>query len=87
MRISVGQLRSVVQETKAAASAAYMKKERVREDLQALVAGMVRDGRITDQAGVDEAFQALDMSVKALKMVPFEVWQRLAGPVASQKKR
>jgi hypothetical protein len=68
-----------LRETKVAASSEYMKKEAVREALQGLVTNMVATGQLTNQAGLDEAFAALDMSVKALKMVPFEVWQRMTG--------
>lgn len=74
-------------EAKVAASPEYMKKEAVRQALQDMVSGMVADGRVGNQQALDEAFAALDMSVKALKMVPFEVWQRMAGGAPTKKKR
>jgi len=78
MRTTVGRIRAII-EAKVGASDEYMKKERVREALQGMVTGMVASGQLPDQRSLDEAFAALDMSVKALKMVPFEVWQRMAG--------
>lgn len=78
MRTTIGRLRAII-EAKVSASPEYMKKERVREALQGLIVGMVAGGQLPDQRSLDEAFVALDMSVKALKMVPFEVWQRMAG--------
>ncbi len=79
MRTTVGHLRAIIEETKISASPEYMAKERVREALQGMISGMVASGQVADQAALDEAFAAFDMSVKALKMVPFEVWQRTAG--------
>lgn len=73
---SVG--RRWLSEAKVSASPEYMKKEAVRQALQDVVKTMVADGRVGDQQALDDAFAALDMSVKALKMVPFEVWQRLS---------
>lgn len=95
MRTTIDPLRAFIAEALVSAGADYMRKERVREALQAMIIGMVKDSRIADQAGLDEAFLALDMSVKALKMVPFEAWQGLAGAsgaakpgtAASKKKR
>lgn len=78
MRTTVGRLRAII-EAKVGASPEYMKKERVREALQGMISGMVASGQVTDQAALDETIAALDMSIKALKMVPFEVWQRMAG--------
>lgn len=82
MRISIGALREAV----AAASADYMKKERVREAIQGIVEGMVRQGDIATQQELDDVFSALDMSLRALKMVPLHVWQRL-GSTTKQKGR
>lgn len=78
MRTTVGRIRAII-EAKVGASPEYMKKERLREALQGLITGMVASGQLPDQRSLDEAFVALDMSVKALKMVPFEVWQKMAG--------
>jgi len=78
MRITIGRLRELFRETKIGASADYMKKERVRAIMQQAVAGMVSSGEISSQEELDSAFSALDMSVKALRMIPFEVWGKLA---------
>mgnify|MGYP000122547205 CR=1 FL=1 len=91
MRLTVKQLREEVQKAggkKVAASDAYMKKEAIRQKLQDLIAGMVAAGEVRDQAGLEEAFQTLDMSLKALKMVPFNAWQQTsAGPVKRPARR
>ncbi len=82
MRITVGQLRRLfadaMAEAKVGASEEYMKKERVREHMQEHILDMVRSGEITDQAGVDAWCDAADMSLKALKMVPFDVYAKMA---------
>jgi len=90
MRITVGQLREEVKKAggkQVKASSAYMKKEGVREKLQDLVAEMVRAGEVADQASLEEAFQTLDMSVKALKMVPFDAWVQMTTGRATPARR
>ena len=64
-----------IMESKVAASASYMKKEEVRQSLQALVAQKVVTGEISDQAALDEWFATAEMSLKALKMVPLAAYQ------------
>lgn len=63
-------------------SPAGQAKERVRAEVQAIIQKAVTDGRVTTQEELDELYSALDMSVKALKMVPLQAWQ---GP--SKKRR
>lgn len=80
MRITLGQLREAVRGgAKNAASASYMKKERVRERLQAMVAEMVAAGEIKDETELQDAFGAASMALSALKMVPLQVWQKMGG--------
>jgi hypothetical protein len=86
MKLTLGQLRRTIREAgKIAASPEYMKKERVREKLQQLIADNVASGEITDQAGLEQFIKDIDISMTALKMIPFEVWGKLSG-VASPKK-
>lgn len=90
MKLTVGQLRQVVREAgKIGASADYMKKERVREQLQAMVAEHVAAGDIADQASLEQFIKDIDTSMTALKMIPFEVWTKLAGkaPAKPAKKK
>lgn len=90
MRITVKQLREEVKKAGRGpvhASSAYMKKEGTREKVQDLVAEMVRQGEIADQASLDEAFETLDMAVKALKMVPFNAWVQMTTGVRPARKR
>lgn len=76
MKTTFGELRELVNEA-VSASPKYMKKESVRAALQELIMKMVSQGDVPDQTALDDVFGAVDMSVKALKMVPFEVWQRM----------
>ena len=77
MKITLGQLRALVKETKIGASDSYMKKELVRERLQQMIVDMVRSGEIADQQSLDDFIVSVDMSAKALKMVPFDVFKKM----------
>ena len=81
MKISVGRLRELFQqgmeEAKVGASPEYMKKERVREAFQQVIASMVAAGDVQDEKDLQELFNAADLSLKALKMIPFDVWKKL----------
>jgi len=83
MKITVGQLRELfkqgLSEGRIGASEDYMKKERVREELQNLVAAAVASGEITDQASLERFLTDINTSMTALKMIPFEVWDKLAS--------
>lgn len=58
------------------ASKSYMKNEKVREELQAWVVRSIANGKITNDADLADFFSAIDMSVKALKMIPFDIFAR-----------
>lgn len=77
MRITVRELRRLI-ETHVGASPEYMKKEKVRERLQGVVTDLVHTGVLSGQDDVDEFFASADMSLKALKMIPFDVWQKMS---------
>lgn len=82
MRIALGVLRDLVRETtQVGASPTYLKKERIREAIQSLITQRVGSGVIGDQDELDGFFADVEMSVKALKMVPIDVWLK----VTSQK--
>lgn len=88
MKLTVGQLRRTIREAgKISASPEYMKKERVREKLQQLIADHVAAGEITDQAGLEQFIKDVDVSMTALKMVPFDVWAKMAGKTPAKKPR
>lgn len=86
MRITVGQLRRLFQEgideAKIGASAEYLKKEHIREAIQELVASAVASGEIQNEESlksfIEEIPKVVDMSLSALKLIPFEVWQKIA---------
>lgn len=70
-------VKSVIQEVAVEIPKSYRKKEAVRSDLQALIVSRVKSGEITSKEELDDFFKTLEMSTKALKMVPFEVYQTL----------
>lgn len=79
MKITVGRLRQLIREGKISASADYMKKEKVREELQGLVAVRVASGEIADQAALEQFIKDIGASVTSLKMIPFDVWKKLGS--------
>lgn len=60
---------------KVSASETYMKKEIVREKLQALVQEAVASGEIQNQKELDDWWKTAEMAAKALKMIPLMAWQ------------
>lgn len=64
--------------TKIAASKEYMCKERVREVLQQLITGAVANGEVKNQKELDELVATVDMAAKTLRMIPYEVYAKLA---------
>jgi hypothetical protein len=79
MQIEEGLVREFVIEalksSKVSASETYMKKEVVREKLQALVQEAVASGEIQSQKELDDWWKTVEMSTKALRMVPLMAWQ------------
>jgi hypothetical protein len=67
---------SALVEAKVGASENYMRKERVREAIQQCLADLIASS-VTTQEQLTELFDDVDISVKALKMIPFEVWEKL----------
>lgn len=78
MKVSIRQLRSLI-EARIAASASYMKKERVREQLQSMVSAAVASGDINDEAALKAYFDSVTLAMTALQSIPLEVWQKLAA--------
>jgi hypothetical protein len=77
MRLSLSNLRTLISEA-IGASASYMKREKIREDLQRRVVDAVISGDINDEGDLQEYFETIDMAVKALKMIPYEVFTKIA---------
>ena len=67
------------------ASAEYMKKEAVRQQLQDLIASKVTAGEIQDQKQLEDWFQAASMALMALKMVPLEAY--MLKNITAKKRR
>lgn len=61
------------------ASPEYMKKERVREAIQQVIVGLVSSGDIKSNEELQNFFSSADMSLKALKMIPFSTYATIAG--------
>jgi hypothetical protein len=87
MHMTLEELRNVVREVLAEVKrpkkpigpgVAYMKKEAVREKLQAVVLESVEGGEVSSPAELDELFVTMDMALGALRMVPFEAYQKLS---------
>ena len=76
MKITVKQLESIVNES-IKASAAHLKKENVRESIQTIIISQIKNGEISSQEELNEFIQTIDMSTRALKMIPFDVFVKL----------
>lgn len=80
VKISVGELKSLIAEAnKIAPSASYMKKEALRKLIQDAVTSSVATGDIKDEDGLKSFFADVDTAATALKSIPFEVWSKLAS--------
>lgn len=66
-------------------SPGYLAKERVRQALQDMIVDRVRSGDVASAEQLTETIASLEMSVNALKMVPFAAWQKLAGTSPAKK--
>lgn len=90
MQITVGQLRALlrqgIDEARISASPEYMKKEKVRQELQDYIAAQVAAGKISSQKQLEKFMQFVAeespssdhaLALTALKMIPFEVWKKL----------
>ena len=62
--------------SKVAISSEYRKKETVRQQLQDLIENSISRGEVTNQGELEELLKTLQMSLEALKMVPFAVYQK-----------
>ena len=84
MKLTVGELRALlstgIEEAKVGASPEYMKKEWVRQALQDVITQQVAAGELPDAAALRSFFETADMALKALKMVPFDAWAKMAAP-------
>ena len=76
-------LRKFISETlasgrrKISAGSDYMVKERVRESIQNLLVGVVRGGGVNSQEELDEWWKTVEISIKSLRLIPFEIVKRM----------
>jgi len=69
-------IETTLQEVKIGPSKNYLKKELVRQKLQDLIISEVQNGSIKTQEDLEEWWDTADMSLKALKMIPIQVWKK-----------
>ena len=83
MKMTIGQLRTLFREGlgegRITASPDYMLKEKVREQLQDFIAAKVAGGEVQDEAQLDRLMNDMSLSLTALKMIPLNVWKKLAS--------
>ena len=70
-------IKNVMQEIAIEIPKFYRKKEAVRADLQNLIVSRLKTREITSKEELDDFFKTVEMSLKALKMVPFEVYKNM----------
>lgn len=58
-------------------SSEYVKKEKIREELQQMIVNHVTSGNIVDQQGLEQYYKNIEMALLSLKMIPLEVWNNL----------
>lgn len=73
---TISLIRQLVSES-IGASKSYMKSEKVREEIQNWIIESIKGGKISNDGELTNFFADVDMSVKALKMIPFDVFVRL----------
>lgn len=69
------------------ASPSYMKKEAIRETLQQMIASKVSSGEVDSQGSLEELFKTFDMALNALKMVPYDVYAKIAQAPGVKKQK
>ena len=76
-------IRAFLKEGKVTASPAYVKKEKVREDIQAMLIQRIASGDIQSQEELEDFFATVGMASNALKSVPFQVFAATAKKTAA----
>lgn len=71
-------MKDLVKEAKVSASSEYQKKEKLREGIQNVFADLVKSKVISSQKEFDILVNDVDMIMKTLKLIPYEVWEKLA---------
>lgn len=71
----IKKVRRLVLDEAIRASKDYMKKEQVRQRIQDLAAAMVASGEIKNDAELADFWSTIEMSVGALKMVPYDAFK------------
>jgi hypothetical protein len=77
-------IHEVIAEQKVMASPEYMRKEKVREEIQNSIKRLVNLGFIKNQRDLESFFDTIPMVVSALKMVPIEAWMKIPDAIAKK---
>lgn len=72
----MSKLRRLVLEETIKASKEYMLKEKIREEMQSLVASRVSSGEISNEEQLRDFWKTIDMAISALKMVPLAGYKK-----------
>lgn len=76
MKLSGRDLKSIIKEA-LGASQKYLRKERIREEIQQRIIDAIRKGEIHDNDSLVDYFNTIEIAVKALKMIPYDVFNKL----------
>jgi hypothetical protein len=83
MKIKLNDLKKViadtVSETKIKPSASYMKKEKIREEMQTMIVDRVKSGDIVDQESLKQFIDSMNLAMTTLSVVPFEAWKTISS--------
>lgn len=82
--LTIDVLTRLLNEAKVSASPEYMKKEAVREKIQEIVVDAISSGQVKSQEDLEDLWKTAQMSIGALKQVPYSAWQALK---TSKKKK
>lgn len=79
MKVTLKEVYAAISEV-VKASAAYMKKERVRSAIERIIKEEIKGGHIKSQDDLNDFFATAEMSLDALEMVPYDVYVKVAKP-------
>lgn len=76
---NIGKLRKMVLEETIKASRDYMLKEKVREEIQAMLVQRISSGEIKSEEALKDFWKTIEMASNALKMIPFDALKAVAS--------
>lgn len=76
---NIGKLRKMVLEETIKASREYMLKEKVREEIQAMLVQRISSGEIKSEEALKDFWKTIEMASSALKMIPLDALKAVAS--------